>query len=202
MASPHPDFSLNTKQARCESAFEDILTYESHDPKTRASEHIFKGQIKIMKATLIRIEGETQRIQLNRPVNILGRSAGCDIQIDHESLSRRHAILVVTDGLVVVRDMITTNGTRVNGQRIKWAALMPNDRISFGSVRYRIELAPDSDFSPITKPDSSKGQSMTELFGSPESTSTDPLNSACKEPENQGTDDNQNTEIGGWRPIA
>ena len=155
-----------------------------------------------MKATLVPIEGEGQRIVLIRSVNVIGRSTACDIQIDHESLSRRHAVLVVTDGLVVVRDMITTNGTRVNGQRVKWAALMPNDRVSFGAVRYRIELAPDSGPQSFVSGKTGTGavKSRTELFGTPESLMPEPPPVESDDDDFRGIDDNQNTEIGGWRP--
>lgn len=160
-----------------------------------------------MKATLVPIEGKGKSIALTRNINIVGRNPECDIVIDHDSLSRRHAVLVLTDGLVVVRDLITTNGTRVNSQRIKWAALMPNDRISFGSVRFRIELGPDSDF-PRSEPLESIDQStpsMQQILGLPDSPIPGPLLNVMKQLKDESSeweinDDSQNTEVGGWRP--
>ena len=63
---------------------------------------------------------------------MVGRREYCDVQIDHPSLSKRHCVLVKTDGLLVIRDLATTNGTKVKGQKIRWAALLPDDRIAFG----------------------------------------------------------------------
>jgi len=157
-----------------------------------------------MKASLVPLEGNGPRIELKRDISVLGRTAGCDILIDHESLSRRHAVLVMTDGLVVARDLITTNGTRVNGQRVRWAALMPNDRISFGAVRFRIELAPDTGF--VRSDAVSQGPSMTDLFGNMDSPVPGPLNEMQERlrshTDSELSDDSQNTEIGGWRPPA
>lgn len=157
-----------------------------------------------MKASLVPIEGNGPRIELKRDISVLGRTAGCDILIDHESLSRRHAVLVMTDGLVVVRDLITTNGTRVNGQRVRWAALMPNDRISFGAIRFRIELAPDTGF--VRADAANPGPSMTDLFGNMDSPMPGPLNEIQERlkslSDSELSDDSQNTEIGGWRPPA
>jgi predicted component of type VI protein secretion system len=81
-------------------------------------------------------------------VTVLGRREFCDIQIDHASLSKRHCVLVKTDGLLVIRDLATTNGTKVKGQKIRWAALLPDDKISLGSIKFRIYLGPDNVPSP------------------------------------------------------
>src|SRR5262250_1689126 len=50
----------------------------------------------------------------------LGRVAGPDVEvaIDDVKLSRRHAVVAVEDGRVRIRDEGSTNGTRVNGQRV------------------------------------------------------------------------------------
>ena len=42
----------------------------------------------------------------------------------------------------------TTNGTKVKGQKIRWAALLPDDKISLGSVKFRVYLGPDNVPSP------------------------------------------------------
>jgi FHA domain len=95
-----------------------------------------------MKAELIPFDGGPP-IPITRDVTVLGRREYCDIQIDHPSLSKRHCVLVKTEGLLVIRDLATTNGTKVKGQKIRWAALLPEDRISFGSIKFRVYLGPD-----------------------------------------------------------
>lgn len=95
-----------------------------------------------MKAELVPVNGDPP-IPITRDVSVVGRREFCDIRIDHKGISKRHCVLVRTDGLLVVRDLATTNGTKVNGQRIRWAALLPNDKISFGGYRCRVYLGSD-----------------------------------------------------------
>ena len=100
-----------------------------------------------MKAELIPIEGG-EPIPITKDVTVLGRREYCDVQIDHPSLSKRHCVLVKTDGLLVIRDLATTNGTKVKGQKVRWAALLPEDRIALGSMKFRVYLGPDDVASP------------------------------------------------------
>ncbi|MHB1556010.1 MAG: FHA domain-containing protein, partial [Isosphaeraceae bacterium] len=78
----------------------------------------------------------------------MGRREFCDVVIPHHSLSKRHCVLVKTDGLLVIRDLATTNGTKVKGQKVRWAALLPDDRISLGAYKMRVYLGPDDMPSP------------------------------------------------------
>ena len=95
-----------------------------------------------MRAELVPDHGGPP-ILITRDVTLIGRREYCDIQLDDPSLSKRHCVLVKTDGLLMVRDLATTNGTRVKGQMIRWAALLPNDRISIGKLKFRVFLGPD-----------------------------------------------------------
>src|SRR5262245_18085921 len=100
-----------------------------------------------MKAELVPLNGDPP-VVINRDVTLIGRREYCDVVIEHPSLSKRHCVLVRTDGLLIVRDLVSTNGTKVNGQRVMWAALLPNDRLTIGRCKYRIYLGPDDALSP------------------------------------------------------
>jgi pSer/pThr/pTyr-binding forkhead associated (FHA) protein len=54
-----------------------------------------------------------------------------------------HCIIVKTDGLLLLRDLGSTNGTRVNGQRVRRAALLPNDQLNIANYKFRIFIGPD-----------------------------------------------------------
>lgn len=83
-------------------------------------------------------------VTLGRAITVVGRSSKMsDFVIDHSSISKQHCMLVKTDGLIYLRDLGSTNGTRVNGQRVIRGALLPGDQISFASITYRIHLGPD-----------------------------------------------------------
>jgi hypothetical protein len=104
-----------------------------------------------MKAELVPEDGGPP-IPITRDVTVIGRREYCDVQLDHPSLSKRHAVLVRTDGLLILRDLASTNGTKVKGQRIRWAALLPDDRISFGALKFSVYLGPDNLPAPSERP--------------------------------------------------
>src|SRR5437867_4236893 len=87
-----------------------------------------EDSLSTMKAELVPENGDPP-IPIVRDVTVVGRRPYCDVVIDHPSLSKRHCILVKTDGLLVIRDLATTNATKVKGQKVRWAALLPDDRI-------------------------------------------------------------------------
>jgi len=98
-----------------------------------------------MLAQLLPVDGGTP-VTLNRRVTVVGRSATiCDLPLNNTSVSKLHCILVKTDGLVYMRDLGSTNGTRVNGQRVLRGALLPGDQISFSGSAYRVHLGPDQE---------------------------------------------------------
>ena len=95
-----------------------------------------------MQAKLIPSAGGDP-IPILRDLTLVGRKRGlCDLVIDRSSISKLHCLLVKTDGLLFVRDLGSTNGTTVNGQRVTRGALLPGDELAFASVRFRVFLGP------------------------------------------------------------
>jgi pSer/pThr/pTyr-binding forkhead associated (FHA) protein len=102
-----------------------------------------------MRVRLTPTEGGTP-IEIAKDLVLVGRKEDCDLRLDHKSISKLHCILVKTDGLLLLRDLGSTNGTRVNGQRVRRAALLPNDQLQLASLRYTIQVVPDH---PAPAPD-------------------------------------------------
>ncbi len=101
----------------------------------------------LMLAQLIPVK-DGAPITLTKPITVVGRSSRlCDLAVDHGSVSKLHCILVKTDGLIYMRDLGSTNGTRVNGQRVLRGALLPGDTISFSGAAYAVHLGPDPQLS-------------------------------------------------------
>lgn len=92
-----------------------------------------------MAIRLVPLDGG-QPIELAKDMILVGRTEDCDIHIDHKSVSKLHCVLVCTEGLILVRDLGSTNGTRVNGQRIRRAALLPDDQLAIATFRYRVSF--------------------------------------------------------------
>lgn len=126
-----------------------------------------------MKSELVPLNGDPP-IPITRSLSVVGRREYCDVVVPDESLSKRHCVLVRTDGLLMVRDLATTNGTRVNGQRIVWAALLPNDRLTLGGYRMRVYLGPDDVASPSERHQAAAGLKPVSVgigFAAPSSSS-------------------------------
>jgi hypothetical protein len=161
-----------------------------------------------MKAELVPENGDPP-IPVLRDVTVVGRHAGCDVVINDGSLSKRHCVFVKTDGLLVLRDLATTNGTKVKGQRVRWAALLPDDRISLGAYKMRVYLGSDEMPSPSEQRRNRAGQlGQAPLAASSAAQRTDrmppPLPAAAladfPAPSNQGADDDWQVVPGGPAP--
>lgn len=92
-----------------------------------------------MRARLIPVDGGPV-IDLTKDMILVGRGEDCDARVDHKSVSKRHCVLVPTAGLILVRDLGSTNGTRVNGQRVRRGSLLPNDNLAIATFRYILRL--------------------------------------------------------------
>lgn len=86
----------------------------------------------------LELDGDTY--PLLAAITVLGRDSGADITLDDPGVSRRHAELRVThDGphlVVGLRDLGSTNGTYVNGERIASHRLGDGDRVTVGRVSF------------------------------------------------------------------
>ncbi len=95
-----------------------------------------------MFAQLVPLQGG-EPITIDKDVTVVGRQAEhCDLVLDRKSVSKIHCIIARTDGLLFVRDLDSTNGTKVNGQRIIRGALLPGDQLAFAGEKFRVHLGP------------------------------------------------------------
>ena len=69
----------------------------------------------------------------------LGRRDSCDICLRFPNISGIHCELSYKDGYWSVRDLNSTNGIKVNGQRLRFRPLRPGDRITIGKRDYMIQ---------------------------------------------------------------
>jgi pSer/pThr/pTyr-binding forkhead associated (FHA) protein len=90
-----------------------------------------------MRAQLVPLDGGPP-VEVAKEMTLVGRQEDCDLRLDHKSVSKMHCVLVKTDGLVILRDLGSTNGTRVNGTRVRRAALLPNDKLSVANFHFKV----------------------------------------------------------------
>ena len=65
---------------------------------------------------------------------VLGRSKDCDVQVEDANVSRRHAELRREGGAWWLVDLDSTNGTELNGKRVKRSKLDDGDTITLGAT--------------------------------------------------------------------
>jgi pSer/pThr/pTyr-binding forkhead associated (FHA) protein len=78
------------------------------------------------------------RILIDKPIMLFGRDAECDIRFDSRKISRRHCCLAQIGDQLIVRDLGSTNGIRVNGIRVLEGYLRAGDELTIGGHRYQL----------------------------------------------------------------
>ncbi|HOX71616.1 FHA domain-containing protein [Dokdonella sp.] len=61
------------------------------------------------------------------------------LDLDEPGMAERHAVIGASDDAIHLRDLGSTNGSEVNGIRVRNAVLHPGDQISFGRNRFVLE---------------------------------------------------------------
>jgi pSer/pThr/pTyr-binding forkhead associated (FHA) protein len=91
-----------------------------------------------MTARLVALD-EGPDIMLDRAMVVVGRHPACDARLDSLRVSRHHCCMMHENGEVVIRDLGSTNGIRINGQRVEMGRLRPGDELSIAHIRYRLD---------------------------------------------------------------
>ena len=94
-----------------------------------------------------------QREHVLEPGTVVGRGSDADIQLDDESVSRRHARFSYVDGGFEIEDLSSKNGTRVNGTPVSGAVrLSVGDNVGLGSYDFRLILVSSPRSERVTQP--------------------------------------------------
>lgn len=72
---------------------------------------------------------------------LIGRAPDCNLRLAAAAVSRHHCLLRVTDDEVTLVDLGSSNGTYLNGQRVRsQAALRTGDEIQIEDARFLVDL--------------------------------------------------------------
>lgn len=87
------------------------------------------------RATLVMLSGRTpgQVYTLKPTATVLGRDPMADVIVDDSAVSRRHAKIELRNGIYILEDLGSANGTFVGGERVKIWELQSGDRVQLGS---------------------------------------------------------------------
>ena len=94
---------------------------------------------------------EGPSIVLDKPILLFGRHQECDVVLNSKKVSRRHCCLAQVNDYLVIRDLGSTNGIRINGVQTREGKLQPGDEVCIGNFVYQVagSLQPK----PMVKPD-------------------------------------------------
>lgn len=95
-----------------------------------------------MHVTLVMLENglRGREIRIRKPEIIIGRARGCKVRIASADVSRQHCRLRIEGTDVVVQDLGSSNGTRLNGELCQGLRTVhPFDRLQIGPITFLVE---------------------------------------------------------------
>ncbi|HEY3234084.1 MAG TPA: DUF4388 domain-containing protein [Polyangiaceae bacterium] len=102
---------------------------EKNAPKTKPASRRSPLALRFISG---KYQGGEFVLEEGHPV-IIGRASNLDMVLIEEMVSRRHARVEVEKGVITIEDLGSTNGTFVNGEKIKKANLREGDRVLIGT---------------------------------------------------------------------
>ena len=77
-------------------------------------------------------------IIIDQPILLFGRHEECDVQLNSKKVSRRHCCVALVEGALLVRDLGSTNGIKINGVEVREGKLRAGDELVVGNFRYQV----------------------------------------------------------------
>ena len=155
-----------------------------------------------MEASLVMVkaDGTSKEIPLDRDVFVIGRDDAARLRIPLPSVSRRHCEIVKDDGELLVSDKGSSNGTYVNGKRVKETELAPGDLLCIGPIVFVVrvdghprQLAAKDSFAAGAVTEESDGSSVGHAHptrnAAASGPATGPATGTAGRPKNAGDDD-------------
>jgi pSer/pThr/pTyr-binding forkhead associated (FHA) protein len=86
------------------------------------------------RAALVIRKGDAPgaRYEISANPTLIGRNPSTHVTLVDEGTSREHAVISHDEGVYTIEDLQTTNGTKVNGKRVRFAELHDGDEIQIG----------------------------------------------------------------------
>lgn len=91
-------------------------------------------------AELVRIDCEQPIVFVLGRRTRIGRAPACELQIDAQSVSRNHAMILKSARELIVEDLNSTNGVMVNGRKVTRHLLTDGDTLTVGEIQFRCVL--------------------------------------------------------------
>lgn len=118
--------------------FENLKSRNHFDTTEEIPRGQFPDIVPLSQRAYLEITGSKERdgvFELGERGAVIGRSAECDVQLEAQNVSRRHAAVLFRHEEYLIEDLGSTNGVLVNGIKVVKCVLRNNDQIDIGGVK-------------------------------------------------------------------
>ncbi len=91
---------------------------------------------------MVKDDGSSREFKIDRESTVIGRDEAARLRIPLSAVSRRHCeIILDADDELLVRDLGSSNGTYLNGKKVRQAELSPGDLLTVGPVVFVVRIS-------------------------------------------------------------
>jgi DNA-binding NtrC family response regulator len=110
------------------------------------------GAIKLpsLRVVVARGPDKGRSAAIDKEEIVVGTGPSCDLQLTDPTVSRNHLTLRVTEQGLLVTDLDSTNGTLIEGRRVRGAYVKAGERLDVGATRLRVEATRESAELPLS----------------------------------------------------
>ncbi|MCA8997122.1 MAG: FHA domain-containing protein [Planctomycetaceae bacterium] len=127
------------------------------------------------------------RIPLPQGRFLVGREEDCDLRPNSDLVSRHHCVFTVDEFSVRLRDLGSTNGTFVNGERVRGGVMLKEgDKVSIGKIDFEVVILDGSETVSDMRLDTPTAINAPQE-NAPEPTEVDPSTQTHESPDSQET---------------
>jgi transcriptional regulator with PAS, ATPase and Fis domain len=108
--------------------------------------------VRVLSVRLVVVDGPSRgaTVAVSEGIARVGTASGNDLRLNDATVSRVHCELRVRSGSVLVRDCGSTNGTYVEGVRLREGEVRPGALVRVGSSAFRIEDSGEPTYVPMS----------------------------------------------------
>jgi pSer/pThr/pTyr-binding forkhead associated (FHA) protein len=93
-----------------------------------------------LQLVMVKPDGTSKELSFDRSEILIGRDEGSKLRIPLAGVSRKHCQILEEDDELIIRDLGSSNGTFVNGMKIRETELSPGDLLNIGGVVFVVRI--------------------------------------------------------------
>ncbi len=136
------------------------ISLESDEKVATGTVRVSSGSVEGRVSWQAVVDVDGRRHTISRARTVIGRGSDADITIADAGSSRKHAEILWDGERAMMRDLGSTNGTKVNGQKLREAALPSDTTITIGRTDLVFRVVPQT-----APPRGTGGDAATRMFG-------------------------------------